>query len=172
MEGAENAKEQTFRRTLYSIQKKWRVGKRKCYDFYIFYIIGKSSVLPYDTKTLREDAQGLTSEARVRKRRGNCRLKATRLRRRILLCSILIQCYEDFVIKVSYNRIRQAAPNCKGSLMMRCRPGWSIHCLQKGSRWFPSCKVSAGGPESFIKKTVNIRWCSARSAIIVRMGEN
>ena len=25
----------------------------------VFHIIGKSSVLPYDTKTLREDAQGL-----------------------------------------------------------------------------------------------------------------
>ena len=62
MEGAENAKEQTFRRTLYSIQKKWRVGKRKCYDFYIFYIIGKSSELPYDTKTLREDAHANAKE--------------------------------------------------------------------------------------------------------------
>ncbi len=36
------------------------------------------------------------SEARVRKRRGNCRLKATRLRRRILQSRILIHCSASF----------------------------------------------------------------------------
>ena len=55
-------------------------------------IIGKSSELPYDTKSPPGRMHRVCpSEARVRKRRGNCRLKATRLRRRILLCRILIQ---------------------------------------------------------------------------------